>query len=912
MFRQPATGRGNAPTVPFWSKPADEVLREYGTRLVGLESSEANARLSRVGANTLGDHRSEQALVVLLRQVGNPLVLILVFAAIVSGVVGEGREAIIIGCIILASCGLGFAQEYSASRAVEALKKRLSRKARAVRDGVEVCIAAESIVPGDIVKLSAGDLIPADGVVVEARDLNVSESILTGESFPAVKLPGVSPAYAPVGQRKNCVFAGTSVRSGMGVLCITATGHDTEFARIAHAVERQVPETSFAVGIRRFGYLMTEVMLVIVIIVLAVNLMLHRPLIESLLFSLALAVGLTPELLPAIISVTLSRGAAAMAKSGVIVRRLDAIENLGSMDILCTDKTGTLTEGSIKLDRAVDCSGRRSDDVLGWALLNARLQTGIANPLDLAITATPFPVRQPYALPAKVDELPYDFLGKRLSVVVREESGADLLICKGAVREVLSISTTLLQDGRAEPLGEGRRREIEEEVKQWSGQGFRTLALAVRRFKPKPKYQGSDEAGLQLAGFLLFLDPPKQGIAETLASLASRGVAVKMITGDNRYVARHLADSIGLASGRLMTGEDLSRLTGEALFGRVLSTDLFVEIDPNQKERIVAALRRHGHVVGYLGDGINDAPALHEADVGISVDSAVDVAREAADMVLLQRDLEVLLRGIDDGRKTFANTMKYIAITTSANFGNMVSMALASLVLPFLPLLAPQILLNNLLSDLPALAIATDNVDPEEVHHPRLWDIGFVRRFMISFGLVSSLFDVATFAFLLLITNATAATFQTGWFVESLLTELAIVLIIRTRQPAWRSKPSHLLMRLTAAVALVAVAIPYLPSASWLDFVPLPLPVLAGLIGLTIAYVLASERLKRWFFEHEQRRRVTRRRGPERRVRSGHRAGGAREALSRSEKQLEACVPGSPGPVNTRGGGPRGSSASAM
>jgi P-type Mg2+ transporter len=888
MIAQPTntTTSARATTAPFWARPIEEVLQEYGSHEGGLSSGEAGLRLSRFGANTLRDHRGAQAVVIpLLRQVRNPLVLILVFAAMVSGVVGEGREAVIIGCIVLASCGLGFTQEYGASRAVEALKQRLSRNARVVRDGAEISIGVESVVPGDIVKLSAGDLIPADGVLVEARELNVSEAILTGESFPTAKVPGVCAADAPIGDRKNCVFAGTSVRSGTATAVIAATGQDTEFARIAHAVERQVPETGFAIGIRRFGYLMTEVMLVIVIVVLAVNLMLHRPLIESLLFSLALAVGLTPELLPAIISVTLSRGAAAMAKSGVIVRRLDAIENLGSMDILCTDKTGTLTEGAIKLDRAVDCSGRPSNDVLRWAMLNAKLQTGIANPLDAAIAATPQPDGLSRSMPAKVDELPYDFVRKRLTIAVRADSGSDLLICKGAVREVLSVSTTLLRDGRAEPLAEARRHEIEQQVKEWSEQGLRTLALAVRRFEPKPKYERSDETELQLAGFLLFLDPPKQGIGETLTALASRGVTVKMITGDNRYVARHLADTIGLASQRLMIGEELSRLTGEALFGRVLSTDLFVEIDPNQKERIVAALRRHGHVVGYLGDGINDAPALHEADVGISVDSAVDVAREAADMVLLQRDLGVLLRGIDDGRKTFANTMKYIGIATSANFGNMVSMAFASLVLPFLPMLAPQILLNNLLADLPSLAISTDNVDADEVRKARLWDIGFVRRFMISFGLISSLFDVATFAFLLLITHASAPTFQTGWFIESLLTQLATLLIIRTRQPAWRSRPSRLLTGLTTTVALFAVAIPYLPGASWMGFIPLPLPVLTGLIGVTLAYVLATECLKRWFFGREQGPARTRRQVPGRRVQARRGTGGrSRAVLSRLDR----------------------------
>ncbi|MDW6024809.1 magnesium-translocating P-type ATPase [Mesorhizobium sp. BAC0120] len=860
MIEDSASTAWHGPSGPYWSQPVEAVLQFCGSKPNGLTSADARDRLSRHGPNTLTNDRHEQAMVVLLRQFRSPLVMILIFAAIVSGVVGEGREAVIIGAIILASCGLGFTQEYGASRAVEALKKQLSRKSLVLRDGVGANISVEEIVPGDVLKLSAGDLVPADGILLEARDLNVSESILTGESFPAVKAPGICPANTTIGLRTNCVFAGTSVRSGTGAALVVSTGGNTEFAHIAHAIERRVPETGFAKGIRRFGYLMTEVMMVIVIIVFAANLLLHRPLVESLLFSLALAVGLTPELLPAIISVTLARGAAAMAKSGVIVRRLEAIENLGSMDILCTDKTGTLTEGAIRLDRSVDIEGQPSDDILRWARFNAMLQTGIRNPLDDAIIAAASAGERPVAVPSKVEELPYDFVRKRLSVVVRENSVTDLMICKGAVREVLSVSTEVLMDGRAEALSDRHRREIDARVMQWSEQGFRTLALAVRCFGPKPRYERADEAGLQLAGFLLFLDPPKKDIARTLKALAERGVRVKMITGDNRYVARHLAETVGLANRSMMTGEELSSLTRNALFGRVQTVDLFVEIDPNQKERIVEALRRRGHVVGYLGDGINDAPALHDADVGISVDGAVDVAREAADMVLLQRDLGVLMRGIDDGRKTFANTMKYISITTSANFGNMISMAFASPLLPFLPMLAPQILLNNLLSSFPGLAIATDNVDEEEVHAPRVWDIGFVRRFMVRFGLISSFFDAATFAFLLIVARAGAATFQTGWFVESLLTQLAILLIIRTRRPAWRSQPSRLIAWLTVAVAVLAVAIPYLPGSSWIGFVPLPWPILAGIVGITFAYAVVSEWTKRRFFGHDRTRSERQRR----------------------------------------------------
>ena len=581
------------------------------------------------------------------------------------------------------------------------------------------------------------------------------------------------------------------------------------------------------------------------------NLLLGRPLIESLLFSLALAVGLTPELLPAIISVTLARGARTMAANGVIVRRLDAIENLGSMDLLCTDKTGTLTEGVIQLDAIARCGRQPAPDILLWARLNATMQTGLKNPLDEAIASAR---GDSAALSAftKVDEVPYDFLRKRLSVVARSQDGGDLLICKGAVQNVLETCGSVRTANGPEPLDEAHRAAIDQKFRSWSAEGYRVLGVATRRFESQTSYRRQDETDLCFAGFLRFLDPPKEGVRETLAALADRGIAVKVISGDNRYVAAHLAEAVGLRSDRIMSGEELSKLTRSALFARVQRTDLFVEIDPNQKERIVEAFRSRGHVVGYLGDGINDAPALHEADIGISVDTAVDVAREAADMILLKQDLGVLVRGVDDGRRTFANTMKYISITTSANFGNMISMAVASLFLPFLPLLAKQILLNNFLSDIPSLAIATDNVDPELMRRPRQWDIRFVRRFMMSFGLVSSLFDFATFAFLLLIAHATAATFQTGWFIESLLTELAIVLIVRTRKTSWASRPSPLLGWLTLGMGVVAIIIPYLPFAGWFGFVPLPLPVLAGLVAITGLYVGASEATKKWFFAREQ------------------------------------------------------------
>ncbi|WP_442579254.1 magnesium-translocating P-type ATPase [Mesorhizobium sp. ASY16-5R] len=852
---QPQALQTLAPEEPaYWSVPADELLSRLQTQPRGLSSTETEARLRDTGPNAIGRKGGATALAAFAQQFRSPLVLILMFAAVVSVFVGEGSEAVIIGIIVLASCVLSFTQEYGASRAMEALTARIARRTTALRDGKESSVAVEELVPGDIVRLSAGNLIPADGILLEARDFNVSEAALTGETFPVIKGPGVSAPEAQIGQRGNAVFTGTSVRSGTATMAVVQTGERTEFATIAAAIARSIPETEFARGIRRFGYLMTEIMLVIVILVFFANLLLERPAVDSLLFSLALAVGLTPELLPAIISVTLARGARAMAASGVIVRRLDAIENLGSMDILCTDKTGTLTEGTIRLDGCLDAKGVESDQVRLWALLNATLQSGMANPLDEGIAASR---RADDDLSAyeKADEVPYDFIRKRLSVIVRRKDAADedLLICKGAVQNIVEACSSVLSGSDIQPLDADQAHAIDNKVRDWSMQGFRVLGLAVRRRPRRESWCREDEAELAFAGFLLFLDPPKPGMADTLKAMAERGIKVKVISGDNRHVVGHLAEIIGLPHRNILTGEELAKLTKTALFARAARTDIFAEIDPNQKERVIAALRRRGHVVGYLGDGINDAPALHEADIGISVDSAVDVAREAADMVLLRRDLNVLLRGVDDGRRTFANTMKYIAITTSANFGNMVSMAIASLGLPFLPLLAPQILLNNFLSDIPSLAIATDNVDADQVRTPHRWDIGYVRRFMIAFGLVSSAFDFVTFGFLVLLAGATAQVFQTAWFVESLITELAIVLIVRTHKPFWQSHPGTLLSWLTLAVALVAFAIPYLPGADWFGFAPLPLPIMAGLAVITVGYLAASEVTKRWFFAREHR-----------------------------------------------------------
>ena len=591
-------------------------------------------------------------------------------------------------------------------------------------------------------------------------------------------------------------------------------------------------------------------MTVLVLAVLVINIILRKPPIDSLLFSVALAVGLTPELLPAIISINLAKGAQAMSRRGVIVRRLSAIENIGSMDILCTDKTGTLTEGSVHLDGALDAQGVASDDVMRFAYLNAVFQTGIANMLDEAIVAHP---HLDTTGMDKLFEIPYDFIRKRLSIIVDSDPGTEikpLLITKGALEQVLSVCTLIKAGNSIEKIDAGHVEKINQLFTDWSKDGYRVLGLAVKEVPRKSDYSAEgDENGMTFSGFLLFFDPPKADVKDTLRDLAALGVNVKIITGDNHLVARHVAEQVGLDPGQIVSSKDLKNMTEEALWHVAQKTVIFSEVDPSQKERIILSLKKSGHVVGYMGDGINDAPALHSADVGISVDKAVDVAKEAADFVLLKHDLKVLMAGIEEGRRTFANTLKYIFTTTSANFGNMLSMAGASLFLPFLPLLAKQILLNNFLSDFPAIGIPLDNVDPELVDQPHRWNIKVITSFMIVFGLVSSVFDYLTFGFLILILKGTEQQFQTGWFIESLLTELVIALVVRTRKPFYRSRPGKLLLVMTSVVVIITLLLPFLPAASLFGFTPLAPEVILTLIFLTGMYVLAAETAKRFFYK---------------------------------------------------------------
>jgi Mg2+-importing ATPase len=835
----------------YWTLEAGDLLVHLETHMDGLPSSEAQRRLLETGPNATTSESEANVLPLLLRQFGSPLVLVLIFGAGLSFLLRQLTDATIILVIVLASALLGFSQEYRASAALAELKRRLALTARVLRDSVARDIPAVEIVPGDIVLLSAGNLVPADGVVVTAKDFLVTEALLTGESMPVEKEPCIVAVDTPLAKRTNCVFSGTSVRSGIATVLAVKTGGATALGDVARRIAAAEPETEFERGVRQFGYLLIRVMILMVLFVLTVSHALGRPLIDSLLYAVALAVGMTPELLPAIVTITLSAGARAMAKQGVIVRRLEALENLGSIDVLCTDKTGTLTEGSVKLAGALDPDGKENTQVRKLAYLNSAFETGIENPLDQAIVGAGEKAGFSTDGFIKIDEIPYDFTRKRLTIVVAStsEPKRHRIVTKGTFNSVIDVCNSMALGDAVLPLDEPARQRLEALLKKNGQEGFRVLALAAREVPAKKHYDIKDEQEMTLVGLLLFADPPKPEARQAIADLAALGIRLKVISGDNREVTVHVAHTLGLETAHILNGRDIAKMKEEALWHLAERTVLFVEVDPQQKERIIRALQKRGHAVGYMGDGINDAPALHAADIGISVDQAVDVARQSADIVLLKRDLDVLRIGIENGRRTFANTLKYISITISANFGNMISMAVATPFLPFLPLLPKQILLNNFLSDLPSIAISTDNVDAEQVRTAERWNIAEVRRFMIVFGLVSSVFDVLTFALLLRFFHADETSFQTAWFVVSLLTEVAIVLVLRTRAAALHSKPSELLLATTLLVSVAAVILPgFTPIAALFGFAPIPLPMLISLLAIVFVYLFATELAKYWFY----------------------------------------------------------------
>lgn len=846
------------PTSPvnkyYWSCPVETLLDDLSSGLQGLSQEAAEERQRDTGPNTLRSTGHTNSFVLFLRQFKSAITLILMAAAVLSFFLGEKTDAFIILLIIIVSAVLGFYQEKSAADALGKLLQMVQVRISVLRDGKEGSIALEQAVPGDIVLLSAGNTVPGDCRLLESKDLYTNEASLTGETFPAEKKCGTVPEKAILSEKNNTLFMGTHVISGTAKAVVVHTGVHTEFGAISQRLRHMQPETEFERGIRRFGYLLMEVTLILVVVIFSINVFLHKPVLDSFLFSLAIAVGLTPQLLPAIISINLAKGASNMARQSVIVKRLSSIENFGSMNVLCSDKTGTITKGEVILYKALDYEGKENERVFKMAYLNASFESGFTNPIDLAIRNHAQPDITAFA---KKDELPYDFIRKRLSILVSGDlrpagaSGAPALtlITKGAFEKVLSICRAAEgREGRPVPLEEVKE-DLLRQFTALSEEGYRILGIAYKSMLSSfTGLEKEDEQDMIFLGMLLLTDPPKDDITATLQELHGLGIQLKIITGDNALVAAHISKEVGLADPVILTGAEIRVMTSEALSRQVGRTNIFAAVEPNQKEQILVALKKAGYVVGFMGDGINDAPALHSADVGISVNGAADVAKEAADIVLLGNDLRVLAQGVREGRKTFANTLKYIFMATSANFGNMFSMAGASLFLPFLPLLPKQVLLTNLLTDIPEMTIATDSVDPSMIEAPRRIDLGFIRKFMIVFGIISSLFDYATFGVLLYWLHAGQAEFRTGWFLESVVSASLIVLVVRTSQPFYSNRPGKYLLLSTILVVLITLVLPLTPLAAVLGFTPLPLRFYAAMSVIVLLYIVTAETAKRIFY----------------------------------------------------------------
>jgi Mg2+-importing ATPase len=797
-----------------------------------LSSAEVIKLQQQYGPNSLQDDRNRhKAAFALVARFKNPLVIILLFAAVLSFFFGDRISSFIIVSIVLISVGLDFVNTFRSQQAVEALKERVRVKVKVIRNDKEQLVEVAALVPGDIVLLAAGKIIPADGVVVESSDLFTNESALTGESFPQGK-----PLKAEV-------YMGSGVVSGKGIMQVTQIGKGTKFAHIAVALQSASRPTEFEKEIKDFSKLIITITFFLVIFVLTVNVLFHRSLLDSILFSLALAVGLTPELLPLIITLNLTKGSIKMAKKGVIVKQLSAIQDFGSMDILCTDKTGTLTEDRIDLVRYVDGKNEESEQVLFFGYLVSLYSTSFQNPLDESVLAFRHLDVKAYK---KIDEIPFDFERKREAVVVHHNrEKRRFLVVKGAPEEVLKISTHY----RKNRLDKSAQRTIQKTYDRLSRDGFRVLAIATKDIGTEKHYEPSDEKGLTFQGFLAFLDPAKVSVAETLELMGNMGIGIKIITGDNAYVTEKIAGDIGLPVKGILTGDQLTKLSPHELSTAVDLTTIFARVNPEQKMQIIQALQAKGHVVGYMGDGINDAPSLRAADVGVSVNNAVDVAKEAADFILLHKSLHELLTGVAEGRKTFANTMKYLRMSLSSNFGNMFSMAGASLFLPFLPMLATQILLNNLLYDSSQFAIPLDNVDEEEIISPHTLSIKEIKAFMWSYGLLSSIFDFVTFGILLWVFHSGSSVFQAGWFLESILTQIFVVYVIRTRLiPFKQSKPALMLVISSLTVAAVACVCVLTPIATLFHFGHLSAVQVASMAAVVLVYLFAAQLIKGHFY----------------------------------------------------------------
>lgn len=834
---------------------AEQILANIGSSERGLTTVDVKQRQALYGPNEITKKLYRSLFMEAISHSTNPLIAILLIAATISAFTGNIASSIIIITIVILSISLDYFQSHRSLAAIRRLQEQIATTINTLRDGKWNEIPCRELVPGDVIRLVAGDMIPADAILLSAKDLHIQQAALTGESMPVEK-EAIQLIQPPknLAESVNAVFSGSSVISGSGTAIVISTGENTLFGHIAESLKKTPPRTEFEKGIIRFGIFIMKTVFFLVIFVFAFNIYFHRPLLESLLFSIALAVGLTPELLPMITTVTLAAGAVHMSKKKVIMKNLAAIQNLGSIDILCSDKTGTLTSGEMILEQHNDLSGKKSEYVMLLAYLNSLFGTEIINPfniailkkaninpLDTAILKHNHPDVQAYK---KIDEIPFDF-ERRCSSVVVDKSGTHLLITKGAPEHILSKCTQYEIDDKQELLNDDMRKQFDAIFRTLCHQGYRVLAVAYRKMPIQSAYHADDEKDLIFSGFLAFFDPPLDDIAKVIQELKKEGVTVKIITGDNDLVARHVCEQVGLDPGSILIGDELSHITDPALGKLAEQTKVFARISPAQKQRIISALRLRGHVVGYMGDGINDAPSLHSADVGISVAGAVDVAREAADIILLKRHLKVLLDGIIEGRKSFGNVMKYLMMGTSSNFGNMLSMAGAVLFLPFLPMLPTQILLNNFLYDISQVTIPTDNVDRSFLYKPKHWNIDIIRKFMFYIGPISSVFDFLTFFVMLSIFKANESLFQTGWFVESLATQTLVIFVIRTAKSPWKSKPSVPLITMVFLIVSIGILLPFSPLAKFWGFVPLPLGYFLFLITATLVYLFLVEIIKK-------------------------------------------------------------------
>lgn len=833
----------------FWQQNLAALLDYYKSTPAGLTSSEATERLTHYGPNLFHPHRRNALLFQFLSKFSNPLVIILLAASAISALTGDVASFIIISLIVFMSVTLDFIQEYRAGKEAEKLRQSVIVHVQALRDGKSQEVPLPSLVPGDIVLLAAGDLVPGDGRILDAKDFFVNQALLTGEPYPVEKKPAELPDESEILSAGNTVLRGTSVISGTAKVLVCNTGANTVLGDIADSLIAKPPPTAFEQGTRSFGMLIMRFTIFLVLFVLLVNAFFHRPWLVSFIFAIALAVGLTPELLPMIVSVTLARGAKRMAAKRVVVKQLASIQNLGSMDVLCTDKTGTLTEARIRLERHIDSLGRDSKRVLELAYLNSFFETGLKSPLDDAILEHKDIDVKGWR---KIDEVPFDFERRRVSVLI-DNGEKRMLVIKGAPEDILRLCTSYEgeSDTDLHPLNDAAMATVRALFDSLGREGFRVLGIAWRQEEANyPHIAVNDEAKLVFSGFAAFLDPPKESAKKALADLAASGVSVKIVTGDNELVTEHICGQLGLSITGILTGADILKMDDQALVGQVEGINLFCRVTPAQKNRIILALKKRGHTVGYLGDGINDAPSLHSADIGISVDSAVDVAKDAAEMILLEHDLGVLQKGVIEGRRTFANIMKYIMMGTSSNFGNMFSMAGGSLFLPFLPMLPTQILLNNMLYDISELPIPMDNVDEEYLMHPRQWDINFVRKFMLIVGPISSIFDFLTFFVMLTVFQAGEALFHTGWFIESLATQVLVIFIIRTRKNPLKSRPNPWLIACSLLVVALSVLLPFTPLGEVLGLVAPPPQFFFILACMVIVYLLVVEVVKQWFYKY--------------------------------------------------------------